>query len=192
MNKLSSKLFSFIFVLTLVLCFPQRASAHSGEPRLEISLERINPGGTVEIRGVDFDFEESVTLSLISTNIEIPLNELTTDVEGIFTQSVVLPADLPVGEYNFRAQTDHEVVMSSTLTVWGVAVEDQESNGIQDQSDVQFEPMPTPIPGAATAIPPVVSQENNMPRQGAPGFLIWTTAGIGIIVILGLVIRFKR
>ncbi len=120
------------------------------------------------------------------------MNELTTDVEGIFTQSVVLPADLPVGEYNFRAQTDHEVVMSSTLTVWGVAVEDQESNGIQDQSDVQFEPMPTPIAGAATAIPPVVSQENNMPRQGAPGFLIWTTAGIGIIVILGLVIRFKR
>jgi hypothetical protein len=192
MCKLPSKLFSFVFVLALVFGFPQPAFAHSGEPRLEISVERISPGGTVELRGVDFDFEQSVTLSLIGANIEMPLNQVTADTEGLFTQSVLLPADLPVGEYNFRAQTDHEVVMSPLLTVWGTAVEDQESNVIQDQSDVQFEPMPTPIVSVATAVHQVAAPENNVPRQGSSGFLIWIAVGIVIIAFLALALRLKR
>lgn len=192
MGKLSSHLLSFIFVVALAFCFAQPAFAHAGEPRLEISVERINPGGTVELRGVDFDYEELVALSLTRENVEIPLNELTTDAEGTFTQIVVLPADLPPDEYNFQAKTDHEVVTSPALTVWGVAAEDQESNGIQDQSDVQFEPMPTAVASVATAAHQVVAPENNVPRQASSGFLIWIALGLGIIVILSVVTRFKR
>lgn len=191
MSALSSKLLFFILVVTFAFCFTQPAFAHAGEPRLEISVERINPGGTVELRGVDFDYEQLVTLSLTSTHAEIPLNEVTTDVEGTFTQIVVLPADLAPNIYNFQAKTDHEVVTSPTLTVWGVAVEDQESNVIQDQSDVQFEPLPTPIDASASSESQVDSAKINSPRQNAPSSLSWFTAGIGIIILLSLLLGFR-
>lgn len=181
---------SLSILLVLSLFVVPYASAHTGEPRLEINVERISPGGIVELRGVDFEFEESVTLSLISANTEIPLNEVTADTEGIFTQPILLPADLPLGEYNFRAQTDHEVVMSPLLTVWGTAVEDQESNILEDQSDVQFEAMPTQNPAVATTVPPpAVSRNDSAPQQNAISPWLWMAVGIAIMTLFGVLLR---
>lgn len=170
----------FLFILSLHSYLP--ALAHSGEPRLEISVDRLNPGGTVEVRGVDFDYEELVTLSLASAAVKIPLNEVTADVEGTFTKIVILPVDLSAGEYHFLATTDHEVVASPTLTVWGVAAESQGGDVIQDQSDVQFEPIATasaPLPQAAASGTPPTTQ-----RSATPIYFI--LAGIGIISFLAL------
>jgi hypothetical protein len=193
MKKILIQLLPYITVLIFASCLVQPAFAHAGEPRLEISVERISPGGTLEVRGVDFDYEELVTLSLMNVNVEIPLHAVTTDVEGTFTQIVVLPADLSPGEYNFQAKTDHEAVTSPTLTVWGVAVEDQESNGIQDQSDVQLEPVPTSIVAVATVVSPAALPESNAPRRISFSPLIWIiAAGIGIIILAGFVFRLRR
>lgn len=186
-------LLQYITALAFAACFVQPALAHAGEPRLEISVERINPGGTIEVRGVDFDYEQSIALSLMHANAEIPLDDATADMEGTFTQTVVLPTDLPTGEYNFRAKTDHEVVMSPILTVWGVAVEDQESTSIQDQSDVQLEPIPSPTVGVDAAVPQVALPGNNAPPQSSFNPLIWMiAAGLAIAVLAGLVFRMKR
>jgi len=57
------------------------------------------------------------------SKIQIPLVEVTADGEGVFTQIIILPADLPLGEYNFRARSDHHMVTSPTIKVWGAAVE---------------------------------------------------------------------
>lgn len=155
MKKKTLRHLFFISAIIFAVCCVQPAFAHGTEPRLEISVERINPGGIVEVRGVDFDYEELVELSLMRSEIQIPLIEVTADVEGVFTQVITLPSDLPVGEYNFRAKSDHHLIMSPTINVWGAAVENNESNGIQDQSDIQFGPIPTFAP---TTVPEAVSQ----------------------------------
>lgn len=43
----------------------QPVLAHGDEPRIEISVGRINPGGVIEVRGVDFEYEETATLALV-------------------------------------------------------------------------------------------------------------------------------
>ena len=73
-----------IFVLSLA----RPAFAHGDEPRLEISSDRLNPGGVIDVRGVDFEFEEVVTLALIGAEVEIPFGEVRADTEGIFLQIV--------------------------------------------------------------------------------------------------------
>jgi hypothetical protein len=55
--------FLFAIVLLFALFFIPTTDAHGSEPRPEISLERLNPGGVVDVRGVDFESEELVTFS---------------------------------------------------------------------------------------------------------------------------------
>ena len=143
MNKKTLRVLFCASAFIVAVCCVHPALAHGTEPRLEISVERISPGGIVELRGVDFDYDELVVLSLTRSTIQIPLNEVTADAEGTFTQVIVLPADLPIGEYNFRARSEHHMVLSPTINVWGAPVENNEGTGIQDQSDLQFGPIPT-------------------------------------------------
>ena len=64
------------------------AFAHAEEPRLEISVDRILPGGIVDVRGVGFDYEDVVTLTLIGAQGELPLGEVVADTEGVFIHIV--------------------------------------------------------------------------------------------------------
>ena len=63
-------LYAFVFIIALPVTSP--ALAHVDEPRLEINTDRLNPGGIVDVRGVAFDYEESVTLVLIGSQADIP------------------------------------------------------------------------------------------------------------------------
>ena len=163
------------------------------EPRLEISVERINPGGIVEVRGVDFDYDELVALSMTRSTIQIPLNEVTADAEGTFTQVIALPADLPTGEYNFRAKSDHHLIMSPTLHVWGAAVESNEGNGIQDQSDVQFGALPTFAPGvSSTPLPQAAALEPPASKGRSTTLIYSMAAGVVILALLSIRILKRR
>jgi len=150
MSRIRFKFIVCVFVFLFTLLFREPAFAHGGEPRLEISLERINPGGIMEVRGVDFEYETEIALKLVGNQVDIPLGSVMSDVEGIFVQSLTLPSDLKEGVYVLRATTYDHVVYSPTFTVWGVAIINEEENVILDQSDVQLEPMPTVVPGAPT------------------------------------------
>src|SRR6266498_4413088 len=108
----------FIVVLLSLFVVPG-ASAHNGRPRLEINVERIQPGGVLDVRGVEFDYEQSVTLYLERKGIVVQLGEAVTDLDGVFLQIVVLPVDLPEGVYDVRAVTSHHDVLSPALTVQG-------------------------------------------------------------------------
>ena len=44
----------------------------------------MNPGGVLDIRGVEFDYEELVTLYLERQGIVVSLGEINADLEGIF------------------------------------------------------------------------------------------------------------
>ncbi len=178
---------SYAFAFIFALCCAQPAFAHGGEPRLEISVERINPGGLIEVRGVDFDYDELVVLSLMRSQIQIPLMEVTADGEGVFTQAIALPADLPLGEYNFRAKSDHHLVASPTITVWGVAAQNQEDNAIRDQSDVQLGAVPTLAPGvSSTQIPQATSTKKPVFNWKLIILTGGVLMGIGIFFVLSI------
>jgi hypothetical protein len=187
MRKITFGSFPYIFLFLFSLLFAQPALAHGGEPRLEISVERINPGGLVEVRGVDFDYDEPVVLSLMRSEIQIPLIEVTADGEGVFTQIIVLPADLPTGEYNFRARSDHHMVTSPTIIVWGAAVQDQEDSAIRDQSDVQLGPLPTFAPGVtSTPLPQTAALEPPASKGSSTTLTYSILAGVVILALLSI------
>ena len=150
---------SAIIVILFSLFIVPVASAHSTQPRLEINQERLNPGGIVDVRGVSFGMEESVTLTLISSNAEIPLGEMLSDAEGQFLHIAALPVDLAEGTYYFRGVTSHHFVLSPPLTVWGTAVAEGGGQGLRDDDDGLLAPMPTVAPAAAATLLPTLQLE---------------------------------
>jgi len=194
MKKIIFELLRYIFVFAFVFCSAQPVFAHGGDPRIEISAERLNPGAVLEIRGVDFEFEEQLTLALTGTQVEIPLGSIIADAEGVFQLTITLPEELTDGTYIIRATTDDHVVESPQITVWGYA--DMQGAG-QDRLDEDagyglLAPMPTPAIGVATAIPRAASPVKNTAGNNLPNPLIWIAAGIGIIILLSFVLRWKR
>lgn len=166
--------------------------AHGDEPRLEISLERVNPGGVIDVRGVDFEPEEAITLMLVNSGTAIPLGEMTADTDGIFLQIVEVPADLAEGTYNFLAITDDHNITSPDLIVQGppVIAEGEGGQGPRDEDDGLLAPMPTYAPGV---VPGGVSQPVAQPGpQETPASNPVPTLPILIAVLaLGALILFS-
>lgn len=179
---------SLTFSLILALFLTSSALAHSGEPRLELSLDRTNPGGVVEVRGVDFEPEAPVDLYLAGAQAENQIAQLTADTEGSFTYIVQLPQDLAEGDYYFSAATDDHEISSPTLVVWGVANLEPDDPNQRDDADSLLAPMPT--------FPPVVTP---LPfGTPAPGTLVEKTAAsssspagilLSVIFLMALVIK---
>ena len=167
--------------------------AHGGEPRLEVSPEQINPGGVLEVRGVEFDYDEPVSLSLMRAEIQIPLIDVIADAEGTFTQIVTLPADLPSGEYTFRAKSEHHEVMSPVFTVWGTPHLDKGDNGVRDQSDLELGPVPTFIPeGIPKKVPQAAATEPSVPKSNPTTLIASLLVGASLLAFLGLRLFRKR
>ena len=179
---------SAIIVILFSLFIVPVASAHSTQPRLEINVERLNPGGIVDVRGVSFGMEESVTLTLISSNAEIPLGEMLSDAEGEFLHIAALPVDLAEGTYYFRGVTSHHFVLSPPLTVWGTAVAEGGGQGLRDDDDGLLAPMPTVAPAAAATLQP------SIPLEPTPASVsnrnISTPIALAVIAIVIVVITF--
>jgi len=180
-------LLSLAIVIVYSLIIVPVASAHNMQPRVEISMERLNPGGIVDVRGVSFGMEETVTLTLIGSSAEIPLGEILSDAEGEFMHIAVLPSDLVEGTYYFRATTSHHWVISPPLTVWGTAVMEGGGQGLRDDDDGLLAPMPTLAPVAATAPVPSAPVEATPTSTWSPIILaLAALIFIGIVVAFGL------
>jgi hypothetical protein len=198
--------FLITIVFILAFTFVRPTFAHGGEPRLEISVERINPGGAMEVRGVEFDYEQSVTLYLERPGIVIQLGEVVADLEGIFLHIVVLPIDLPAGVYNVRAATDHHEVLSPALTVQGAPLLDEgRGQGGRDERAGLPAPMPTYAPvvvpgGVSQNETQATSQEQPMAKATVFDPNTWNTTilissiifGIGIIALMAVGIFRKK
>ena len=189
MQKPFRALFAYAIALALitVLSPSSLAFAHGDEPRLEISTDRMNPGGVVEVRGVDFEFEELVTLALVGQEYELPLGEIAADTEGIFLQIVTLPTDLKEGVYHFRAVTDDHEILSPALTVKGPPIMSEEgsSQGPREDEDALLAPMPTVAPALPTAAIPA------LPITEAPAF-DWMpiTLMLAVLIVMGVAVAF--
>ena len=188
-------LLAAVFFLALSAVYP--AAAHGGEPRLEISAERLNPGAVVNVRGVEFEYDDVVTLALIGTEGEIVLGETTANAEGEFTHIAVLPADLAEGVYYFRGTTIHHWVMSPPLTVWGTAIEEGGGQGPRDEDDGLLAPMPTFAPGVVPGgVSQAAAQPNPVPatasNRNLAGFILIGLLVVGILIVSGLKLVGKR
>lgn len=196
MKKLIPELFLHIFIFIFALCTAQPALAHGSEPRLEISVERINPGEGLDVRGVDFDYEQSVTLYLERTGILIQLGEILTDLEGVFVQNVVLPVDLPEGVYNVRAVADHHEVVSPALTVQGALIlDDGRVQAGRDEHEGFSAPVPTidtsiaPVeapPLTVQPIPQTIALEPPASKRSSTTLIYSILLGIGIITLVAV------
>ena len=94
-------------------------------------MERLHPGEVVNLRGVSFEMDIIVTVTLLGSVVEVPLGEIISNGEGEFTHIVALPADLVEGTYYFRAVTSHHYVLSPPLTVWGTAIAEGGGTGLE-------------------------------------------------------------
>jgi hypothetical protein len=148
-----------LFALFLLFHSSSTVYAHPIEPRLEINIDRIIPGGVVDVRGVGFDYEEVVTLALIGPQAELALGEVIADTEGVFLNSVSLPLDLTEGTYYFRGITTHHYTISPPLTVQGAPIPEGDNQESRDREDALLAPMPTFPPPVVTAPVPQVQVE---------------------------------
>ena len=184
---------SIIFVILFVLIFAQPVSAHGNEPRLEINPERLNPGAVLDIRGVDFDFEEEITLTLVSPQTEIPFGTVLADAEGVFLLSITLPVDVPEGTYVVWGTTDDHKVESPPITVSGAAIVEG-GEGERSEDDLLLAPMQTYAPGfSSTPLPEAAAVESPPSEaEGSNPYLLWTIAGVGVILVVAYIRMKKR
>jgi len=176
----------FIIIFIIALCFVHPVFAHGGEPRLEISLEKLNPGGVIDLRGVDFESEELISLALIGSGVEIQLDEITADSDGIFLQIITLPADLPEGTYHFRAVTDDHEILSPEILIQGSAIMHEADEGQRDEGEPLLAPMPTLVPGVAPAQPAQeASPEEPVSTHNQNVMNISVLVVVGIFIVFG-------
>ena len=195
--------FRIIFLTFLFfLHSPLTVLAHATEPRLEINIDRIIPGGIIDVRGVAFDYEETVTLTLIVTQGELPLGEVVADTEGVFLHIITLPADLAEGTYYFRGVTTHHYAISPALTVQGNAIPAEGEGQEERWEEEEYLPYAIPtyppgvVPGVVTSSAPVVS----MPAEELPGssglgtnkFVMTALLLVVIILMFGILRRRLR
>jgi hypothetical protein len=177
---------SIVIVIVLSLFVVPAASAHSTVPRVEISVERLNPGGIVDVRGVSFGMDDSVTLTLIGAGVDFSFGKVIASGEGEFTYIAVLPSDLVEGTYYFRAVTSHHYVLSPPLTVWGTAILEGGSQGERDEDDGLLAPMPTFPPAAVASPVPQVTQTTPASNWNAIIIVLVALTAIGIAVGFGI------
>ena len=126
----------------LVLATIAPVGAH-GELILQLGAERIQPGGAIEVRG-DLGSGEQFEIALISKAngsrrwiATIPATE-----EGHFQSHVVVPADVPEGDYLVEASFDLAVVRAP-LTVAGTPINPGEGGEGPDRADSLAVPLPS-------------------------------------------------
>jgi hypothetical protein len=196
MKKIVIEAVLYIFVFLFVLLVPEEVFAHGGTPRLEISAERLSPGETLQIRGVDFEYDQEAAIALIGNQVEIPMGTVIADAEGVFIQNVLLPVDLAPGSYAVRARTYDHVVISPLITVGGTPITDEEETGIRDQSDLQLGPLPTvdgAAPAVATAAAPVSAAPVETPAvSSGRGTNALMLAGLMVLVALAVLALGKK
>ena len=168
------------------------AAAGHGELVLQLGAERIQPGGTIEVRG-DLGSGEAFQVALISKadGSRRAIATIPAVDEGHFQSFVTVPADLPSGDYLIEVAVDL-VVMRAPLTVTGVPIA-PDGGGRPEQEEGLIQPLPS-ASGAAGSFADGV-EASPVPTAQPPPFdgplivAIATIAAIGLLVSIRLASR---
>lgn len=118
--------------------------AHAGQPRLEVSPERVRPGASLTVRGVGFADEDTVVLNLIGAGGKVAVSTVTTDAEGGFTAVVLLPTRVAAGTHRVTGSSSDHEVRSPALTVAGPPVSTGQGEERRDEDEPLLAPLPVP------------------------------------------------
>jgi len=193
-----SRKYLFAVIIAVTLFSPYPVHAH-GDARLEVNPERLSPGTPLTIRGVDFLYEEELSLVLIGPDYEFPIGSVTADVEGVFMQTINLPVDLQEGIYNIHAKAhDLEVVISPAVSVQGAPlISNEEGEGQRAEEESLLAPIPTSAPGvipqntSRNATQPV-PQASQSPDRKSTGYIWLVLFSVGILVVFALRVASKN
>jgi hypothetical protein len=165
------------------------AAAH-GELVFQVGAERIQPGGTVEVRG-DLGTGSTIDIVLISKidGTRRPVATLTNVDEGHFQDFVTIPADVATGDYVVEAGTE-SIAARAPLTVAGSAV--AEGGDGPDRGDGLLAPMPSGWSGYSPASPatgvrsgPAVAITGDIEGWPLPPLSIAVIVVIAVVGLLG-------
>jgi hypothetical protein len=166
------------------------AHAHDGAPRLDLGAERLAPGATLEVRGINIAPEMQVTLALVGGGAEFPLGVVIGDEHGDFVQAVVVPREAIAGAYSVRAFGANRVVVAAPITIAGTAIEEQGEQRAEEEPLLIPLPQRQPAPvqsigGAATAAPatPVASARPTLPPAALIAFGALLAAGLALALV---------
>jgi hypothetical protein len=184
----------FLFLAILVMAFPVTSMAlgEGGEtPQIALSVAQASPGATIEIAGGRFEPDIGVKFILVQNGTEIELGTILCDDHGEFNTAVLLPDDLQVGDYEVRGMDEKNRIATAPLII----VSDgsgQEQEGQRSEEDLLLAPMPTVAAGAPTPQLASDTPTENLPKEQRSVPYAWIIAGIGIVVVSILVLKFKR
>ena len=171
-------------------------AGHGGVATLQIGGERINPGGTVDVRG-DMTTEGPVEISIVAEgDVEgRALATIDADAEGQFQAFLIVPVDLPAGAYAVRAQSTAEQA-SAPIEIAGAAVGGEEGQlPGQDEALAGHPPAVDPSSAAALGVPdPVATSRPFVPSSpdehiNLPIVTLVTLASAAIALGLGAALR---
>jgi hypothetical protein len=166
------------------------ATGHGGVPILQAASERVNPGGTLDLLG-DMTTEGSVQILLGAPSDAVvwTLGSADADHEGHFRVFLVVPVDLPAGDYRIRARMATEEA-TTRIVVSGPPIVEGGGRPGQDEALAGVQPDPGVAAPNATgvAVPPSVTPV----RGPGPDLTLAVGAvalGIATAALLGLVAR---
>ena len=172
---------SVLIALLLLLAGVSTAAAEEGEtPQIALSVYQASPGATIEITGGRFEEDILVTLVLFKDGAQTELGSTLADDHGEFFVAILLPYELQAGEYEFRAIDEKSRTAVAPLAIVADA-SGMEESGERDDADGLLAPMPT----AAAAVSTQVS-DTAPSAGGATSSIVWIIAGVGVLLLLGL------
>jgi len=168
------------------------AFAHGGPSRLELSVEQINPGGTLEVRGINLASEQFIAITLSGVDAVIPLGTVVGDAHGDFTQAFVLPMELAEGVYIVRASISTGPVAEVALTVSGPAIAVEGEGEQRAEEEPLLAPIPTSPRVVATPLGQPVAPAAASTLSSRPG--AWWPLAFGAVLAaaLGLAVVVRR
>ena len=107
-----------VVAVAVALMTGVRAFGHSGDDASSISVEppTVTAGGTVVLAGVGLEPDSDREISLVGPDVVVPFPTATTDADGMFSETLTIPAHLPAGIYTFRAIADETLTTDLTVT----------------------------------------------------------------------------
>ncbi|HYU50587.1 MAG TPA: hypothetical protein VEO91_11750 [Candidatus Limnocylindria bacterium] len=103
---------ALFFALTLPVL------GHSGGEASGISVEpaQVTAGATVILAGNGLEPDSDRLINLVGPDVVVPFPTATTDTDGMFNVTLMIPAHLPSGTYTFQAIGDETLTTDLTVT----------------------------------------------------------------------------
>jgi hypothetical protein len=127
--------------------------AQGGQPGLTLSVDQVDPGGSLTVSGTGLGDLPQVFVSLVGPDEPVVLGLAETKGNGDFTITVTVPPDTPDGDYTISVTTAAGDDLSAPLQV-GTVTDSQAATsdeGVSASDDSVVEPVEAPVPSDASA-----------------------------------------